>query len=77
MLENLLHSISDNLDTFECTEFGLETFETLVEHQVLDNHAASYLYENLLVTDENIRAEINQNFQSSMEVAKLIIQILN
>lgn len=77
MLENLVLSIRDNLDTFNCDSHSLETFETLVEHQVLDLHAVTNFFERNLLEDDLIRQDISREFRQSMMTAGLVIGMLD
>lgn len=76
MLENLVLSIRDNLDIFNCDHHSLETFETLVEHQVLDLRVMTNLFERNLLEDDMIRQDISREFRQSMMTAGLVIGIL-
>lgn len=76
MLENLLSSIRDNLDTFNADSHSLETFETLVEHQVLDSHTITNLFERNLLEDDLIHQDISREFRQSMMMANLVIGML-
>ena len=76
MLENLILSIRDNLDTFNADNRSLETFETLVEHQVLDLRVVTNFFERNLLEDDMIRQDISREFRQSMMTAGLLIGIL-
>jgi hypothetical protein len=76
VLENLLSSIRENLDTFNTDNHSLETFETLVEHQVLDLRVVTNLFERNLLEDDLIRQEISHEFRQSMMTAGLVIRML-
>lgn len=77
MLENLVLSIRDNLDTFNCDSRSLETFETLVEHQVLDLRAVTNFFERNLLEDDLIRQDVSHEFRQSMMMAGLVIGMLD